>query len=191
MNKTQMLEARARSIAWAKHMTSMTGAVYLDTETTGLGDDAAICDIAVVAADGSVLFDTLINPAIPIPDQATNVHGITDLMVAGAPIWPEVAERLIDLIEDRPVCIYNARYDVPLINRLNVDHGIPEIHADWQCAMLAFGEFDGTPNRFGAGFKWHKLEYAVRYFGLEPGGHRALADTQATRQLVAAMANVH
>ena len=61
MNKTQMLEARARSIAWAKHMTSMTGAVYLDTETTGLGDDAAICDIAVCCrtADGDDLITAL------------------------------------------------------------------------------------------------------------------------------------
>lgn len=188
MKGSEVTEARQRSIAWAQWLTALPGVVYLDTETTGLDDKASVCDIAVVGADGSVLLDTLVNPGQPIPAQSTGVHGITDLMVAGAPIWPQIAERLADLIAERPVCIYNARYDVPLINRLNAEHGLPEIEANWQCALLAYGEFDGTPSRWGDGFKWHKLEDVARQFGIKPGGHRALADTQTTRSLVAAMA---
>ncbi|MFB6287159.1 MAG: 3'-5' exonuclease, partial [Candidatus Bipolaricaulia bacterium] len=41
--------------------------LFLDTETTGIDERAEICEIAVVAADGTSLVDTLVRPTGPIP----------------------------------------------------------------------------------------------------------------------------
>ena len=61
--------------------------VCLDLETTSpKPDDARIVQIAFVVRkpDGSELrYSTLINPCLPIPKGATEIHGITDAMVNG------------------------------------------------------------------------------------------------------------
>lgn len=65
--------------------------VVLDTETTGRGPSADVVEIAWVVIDEhlEVLDEvaTLIDPGRPIPAEATEVHGITDEMVAGAPTF--------------------------------------------------------------------------------------------------------
>ena len=52
--------------------------VFLDTETTGLDNRAEICEIAVLDPEGCTLLDTLVKPRQPIPQAATDVHGISD-----------------------------------------------------------------------------------------------------------------
>ena len=61
------------------------GPLIVDTETTGLGDDAEIVEIAVVDSQGSIVFDSLVKPSRPIPREASDIHGITNAAVAGAP----------------------------------------------------------------------------------------------------------
>jgi DNA polymerase III epsilon subunit-like protein len=62
----------------------------IDTETTGLGDDAEVCQIAVVDNNGRTVLDTYVRPVAPIPAEATHVHGITNEMVEKAPGWAEI-----------------------------------------------------------------------------------------------------
>lgn len=178
---------RANAIAWAREIVGNPDVVYLDTETTGLGRFAKICDIAIVAQDGTVLLDTLINPGEPIPAAATNVHGITDEMVADAPTWRDVAADIACLLENRRVVIYNRGYDAELLEQHNKEIDWHPFNADYQCAMLAYSDFDGTMGNYRT-LKWHKLDAAAAHFGIAPGGHRALADTETTRQVVHAMA---
>ena len=47
----------------------------LDTETTGLYDDAEIVEISIIDENGGVLLDTLVKPLKPIPAEATAIHG--------------------------------------------------------------------------------------------------------------------
>ncbi len=54
--------------------------------------------------------------------------------------------------------------------------------------MLAHAKFVGEPGQWGKQFRWHKLEAAAKSFGIDPGGHRALGDAEAARQVVFAMA---
>jgi exonuclease len=61
----------------------------LDSETTRLYGSFAV-ELAVVAVDGTVLVDT-VNPQVPIPEEVTGIHGITDAMVAAAPTFGEAA----------------------------------------------------------------------------------------------------
>ena len=64
----------------------------LDTETTGLYDDAEIVEISIIDENGGVLLDTLVKPLKPIPAEATAIHGITNEMVATAPTWVAIHE---------------------------------------------------------------------------------------------------
>jgi DNA polymerase-3 subunit epsilon/CBS domain-containing protein len=75
-------------------------AVVLDTETTGL--DARVARVLQIGAlrlsggslDVAESFETLVNPGGPIPKASTAVHGITDAMVATAPLFADVAAPL-------------------------------------------------------------------------------------------------
>lgn len=69
---------RTRSIAWARGAISDPDVVFLDTETTGLGAQAEIVDIAAIDGHGQILMDTLVRPTRSIPREASNIHGILD-----------------------------------------------------------------------------------------------------------------
>lgn len=179
---------RANAIVWAQSVAQDATAVFLDTETTGLGDGAEIIDIGIVDVAGNVLLDALVRPMRPIPTEATAVHGITDAMVAEAPTFGDIAAQLGALIDRRRVVVYNAQYDLAMVNQCGKAAGWADfVRDEWQCAMLAFADFDGTLNRRGEP-KWHKLDAAAARFGIVPGGHRALADANAARLVVLAMA---
>ena len=60
--------------------------VVFDTETTGLHEDAEIVEIAIISGEGAVLLDTLLRPTVPIPSDATAIHGNCNDDVIGRPI---------------------------------------------------------------------------------------------------------
>jgi Exonuclease len=69
-------------------------------------------EIGVVDGAGAVLFQSLINPGMPIPSAASAVHGMTDDMVRDAPAVDAVAAALRALlIADGEAVIYNAEFD--------------------------------------------------------------------------------
>lgn len=75
-----------------------------DLETTGANISyAKIIEIAAVKVrNGEIVetFDTLINPRMPIPIDATRVNGITNSMVSEAPHLEEIIDDFIDFIGD-------------------------------------------------------------------------------------------
>lgn len=181
---------RERAIAWAAEVAADPRTVFLDTETTGLGPEAEIVDIAVVGLDGTVCLDTLVKPTQPIPPEAAAVHGITDAMVADAPPWRLVYPLIEWWLDHRSVVIYNAQFDLKMIDQCRRAAGLRDglDPALAYCAMLQYSAFDGTPGKYPGSMKWHKLERAAERFGITPGTHRALADAEACRQVVLAMA---
>lgn len=183
---------RERAIAWAREVAADPDAVFVDTETTGLGPEAELCDIAIVGIDGRVLLDSLVLPLAPIPAEATAVHGITVAICerAKAPMWKELWPRVAVLLyAGRRVVVYNAEYDFGIIQQVTRAAKLPAFAPGWQCAMQAYGDFDGTPAFRRPGMKWHRLGNACDAMGIAlDGAHRALADAEACRRLVLAMA---
>ena len=60
----------------------------IDIETTGIGEKHRIVELAGVKFCGDKIvdvFDTYVDPGMPIPPYATAVHGIRDADVADAP----------------------------------------------------------------------------------------------------------
>ncbi|MFD5236037.1 exonuclease domain-containing protein [Streptomyces tendae] len=108
-------QAAAARVRWAAEALVDPDVVVLDTETTGLDDDARIVELAVLSSAGEVLLDTLVDPGEPIPAGATAIHGITDSDVAGAPRFPELVARLAALLNGKRVLIYNKWYDVGVL----------------------------------------------------------------------------
>ena len=179
-----------RAIDWARHIAADPRSLYLDTETTGLGSDAEIVDIAVVDSSGRVLLDALVRPAHPIPAESTRIHGITDAMVATAPRWDQIAPRLRSTFsEASSVVIYNADFDIRIMEQCNARFQFFPYRANWQCAMKQYAAFAGEPHQRYGGYRWHKLSDAAARFGFhEPVEHRALADARLCRAVVTGMA---
>lgn len=95
--------------------------VFFDLETTGTNtNEDKIVQIAIkkLMTDGSIKeTKTLINPEIPIPKEATDVHGITDEMVKNAPTFKSVAPKLITFMSDCDLAGYNSNsFDIPLLS---------------------------------------------------------------------------
>ena len=64
-----------------------------DTETSGLGDDAGVCEIGWVELDAQAQIigqcDALLDPEGPISPSASGIHGIEDKDVVGKPTIAE------------------------------------------------------------------------------------------------------
>lgn len=178
---------RSDAIAWARSVSADRRVVYLDTETTGLKDSAEIIDIAAVTGSGAVLFNSLVKPERPIPEESSRIHGIYDDHVVAAPRWIDVVSWLETLLVDARVVVYNAGYDSSVINASCRRTGRAPMAHSWECAMLHYAAYVGEPG-FRGDYRWHRLENAAAAFCIKPGGHRALEDAIACRNVVLAMA---
>jgi len=70
-------------------MADLADLVFLDTETTGLGDNAQAIEIAIVDADGAVIFESYCRPTVPVEPGAQAIHNIGAEKLEDAPSWPE------------------------------------------------------------------------------------------------------
>lgn len=87
----------------------------VDFETTGL-DPAVdrVIEVGVVFIDAGMVserHDELVNPGIPVPEEARAVHGIGDEELADAPRFAEVVDKLRGLLRGRIPVAYNAGFD--------------------------------------------------------------------------------
>lgn len=90
--------------------------VIFDLETTGLESDCRIVQIAMVRGDK--IFQSLVNPEMPIPPESTEIHRITDDMVVSAPKFGDIAEDVLAFIQDSVLSGFNIRkFDVPVMRR--------------------------------------------------------------------------
>lgn len=181
---------RADAVRWATLISSRPDVLYLDTETTGLGNADEIVDIAALDNAGNVLLDTLVKPRRLIPSDAIAIHGISNRMVRHAPEWPEVHALLVDLFANfRHIVVYNAEFDRRLIGQCCAIHALRLPQAHWHCAMKQYAAFIGNRDAPFGDYRWHKLGQAVRHFDLAiVADHRALSDARACRAVVSAIA---
>lgn len=181
--------ARSEAIDWAVETVERGDVLYLDTETTGLGDTDELVDIAVIDNRGRTLLNTLIKPRRPIPADATAVHGISNLSVRHAPVWAEVYPRFLELMSGyQHVIVYNADFDQRLIRQTCYACALILPHVNWHCAMKKYAAFVGVRGSYGD-YRWHQLRQAVSQLGINLiPDHSALTDAQACRAVVQAMA---
>jgi len=94
--------------------------VFLDLETTGINIVTdRIVEIALlkINLDGSEE-DMLVrvNPEMPIPEESSAIHGITNKDVENEPTFKEVAKNLAKFLEGCDLAGFNSnRFDIPLL----------------------------------------------------------------------------
>lgn len=157
--------------------------LFLDTETTGLGETAEIVEISIIDHDGSVLLDTLVRPRRPIPLDAIRVHGIDDDMVSQAPTWMHVWPQVEAILSGRTVGVYNAEFDLRMMKQSHQQIGLPwrTPSSRFFCIMKLYSDFSGA-------VKWQSLDAAGRQCGIPlPNSHRARDDSLLARAVFEAM----
>jgi len=143
----------------------------LDTETTGLEAHDQVVDVALLDAEGRVLFESLSQPTVPFHPEVPPKTGLSDARVAGAPTWPEVWKRLGPLLEGREVVAFNAAFDSSMIEGTCRAHGLTPARVKWTCARRLLSPL------------WSRDRVSLRQvcldLGIEPGTHRAKPDVEA------------
>ena len=155
--------------------------VFFDLETTGVNITTdRIVEISVVKVfpNGEEMRKTYrINPEMPIPPQATAVHGISDADVADCPKFKQKAKELVEIFSDADIAGYNSnKFDVPLLAeefiRAGVDFDLKK--RNFVDVMSIFMKKE--PRNLSAAYKFYcngDLENA----------HSANADTEATYEV--------
>jgi len=93
----------------------------LDLETTGTrvgGDRIVQIGVLKVNPNGRAEpFDSLINPQVRIPPEATRVHGISDRHVKGKPTFRAIAPQLLSLLSGCDLAGFNVLgFDLPFLS---------------------------------------------------------------------------
>ena len=107
---------------------------FFDLETTGISiTHDRIVEIAVLKIHPNGLKETktwLVNPTIPIPKEASDIHGIKDEDVADKPTFKEIAKQVDEFMSHCDLGGFNSnRFDIPLLVeellRVDIDFKIP------------------------------------------------------------------
>ena len=110
---------------------------FFDLETTGINVSSdRIVEISVlkIYPNGNKESRTwLVNPGIKIPQEAINVHGISNEMVVNEPNFSEIAHEVKLMINNCDLAGYNSdKFDIPLLAeellRADIDFDIDNIH---------------------------------------------------------------
>lgn len=161
---------------------TLSKGIVIDTETTGLNPDKdAIIELGMVLFEYDpetgiayrVLesFDQLEDPGFPVPPESTEVHGITNEMVAGKRIDDVGVERFLDGVSI--VIAHNSKFDrVFLEKRLPIFETLP-----WGCSI---DQVDWSTEGIGSA----KLEYIAYQYGLFYEAHRAEVDCFALLEIL-------
>ncbi|HLP51447.1 MAG TPA: exonuclease domain-containing protein [Chitinophagales bacterium] len=157
---------------------------FFDLESTGVDfvkDRIVEISILRINPDGSKQIKTLkLNPTIPIPIEASKIHGIYDEDVITAPTFKEVAKELFDFMDPCDLAGFNSnRFDVPMLMEEFIRVGI------------SFGVENRAlidVHRIYTHFEKRSLEAAYQFYcnkTLE-NAHSAEADTNATYEVLLA-----
>ncbi len=106
--------------------------VVLDTETTGLNPaHDRIVEIGCVEMVNrrltSVNFHEYLNPQMPMPQGAFDVHGLSDEFLADKSLFADVCHKFLDYVKGTQLVIHNAGFDIGFLdaemNRLDPSLG--------------------------------------------------------------------
>lgn len=157
--------------------------VVVDLETTGGSPtDSAITEVGAVRMRGGErtgMFETLVNPGVPIPRAITHLTGIDDLDVSGAPPIAWVLPSFVEFARGCVFVAHNARFDFTFLNvaleRLDYDPLPPPPVCTARLARRVV--WPDVPNV--------RLQTLAQYFrtAVRPV-HRALADAEACAEVL-------
>jgi DNA polymerase-3 subunit epsilon len=166
----------------------------LDFETTGIDPHTdRVLSYALLDEPGFEITG-LVNPGVPIPEAAAQVHGITEAMLVGQPTSAEGLSVVVDWVQslvERGVglVVFNAAYDLTMLRAEAQRHGLPE--PDWERLIVVDPlVVDWGIERGGLGPR--KLVDVAGYYGVPiDNAHDATCDARAARDVAVELAARH
>lgn len=163
----------------------------LDVESTGMSADDEVVEIAVISNTGSIIFNEMFSPKTKICKEAGTINHITDSMLTEKKPISKYAHKLLNILSNRPLLIYNRAFDTRMILQ-SLDKYKDEIE-DYRnlrvrlednfrnnsfCMMQSYAEYQESPCVCS-------LESALKDQGIEiQQQHRAVYDCQDTLKLI-------
>lgn len=96
--------------------------IVMDTETTGLDPFTGHRIVEIGAVEllnhiptGSV-YHQYINPQRDMPEEAFNVHGLSEEFLGSKPVFADIAQDFLKFIDDGILIIHNAPFDMKFLN---------------------------------------------------------------------------
>ena len=152
----------------------MDSIVAIDIETTGLDPEKdAIIEIGAVRFNERRIegeWNFLINPGRQIPPFITQLTGITNNMVSGAPSIDTILPDLQRFVGKLPVLGHNVRFDLSFLRRYKL-FGLNDVLDTYELASVLLP----TASRYNLGALAQSLGILL------PATHRALDDARVTR----------
>ncbi|MCL2588224.1 MAG: PolC-type DNA polymerase III, partial [Oscillospiraceae bacterium] len=157
--------------------------IAFDLETTGLRpNQEAITEIGAVRFKGGEILDTFqtfVDPGKPIPYKITELTGIKDSDVKGAPQAPEALQAFLDFAGDTPLVAHNAGFDMGFLLATAERAGIPLNKVAIDTLVLA--------QVLLPELKKHKLNLVAEHLGLPAfNHHRAVDDAKTVAHMMEA-----
>ena len=128
------------------------------------------------------VFEALLDPRIPVPAEATLIHGVTAVQVAGQRHFGQIAQEVRELIGDRPVVGFDTRYATGFLDAEMSRHGQKTLYRadphDVQAALCDAWGYRPT------------LSNAVTRLGIRRGGaSRPVSNAVVTAHLARVLAS--
>ncbi len=154
--------------------------IFFDTETTGIGENDYLCQIAYKIEDGenTEIFTETYKPPIPIPAEASAVHHISNHMVEDRPAFvdSENFQKIKELFEDMDSVLvaHNMCFDFGMIKK----EGIVPKNTICTLRVARYLDREGKLAKHNLQF----LRYALG-IEIEATAHDALGDVLVMEQL--------
>lgn len=145
--------------------------VFLDTETTGVNDEAEFCELAIANNKGEVLLDRMIKPSVPMTEGASQVSGITDEMLKNKPEYKEIHNDIKNVTDGKVIVGWNLDFDIRIIKQTSEKNGeVIDLNDNTVIDLMkVFGDYFKTN-------VWLKQDEVGQAFKMNSEKHRALDD---------------
>ncbi len=149
----------------------------VDIETTGgNASGSRITEIAIIIHDGKNVLDryeTLVNPEQDIPPSIFGLTGINNEMVANAPIFDDISEKVLEMLTDRIFVAHNVNFDYSFVH-----HQLEQAGFKWSakklCTVRAARKIKPGLGSYSLGNLCNSLNISLE------NRHRAGGDADAT-----------
>ena len=162
--------------------------VVVDLETTGASPKkgAAITEIGAVKVKGGEIigeFKSFVNPLSPIPEYITAMTGISDLMLADAPVIDEIFPTFLEFVgshNEAVLVAHNAPFDLSFLKSAAKD-----LDYEWPKYKTLDTVTIARQLLTKEDVRDCKLGTLAQFFGTKTGpNHRALDDAKATTEIL-------
>lgn len=164
------------SFDWVAGLYDRAVFTAFDTETTGIDtENHRIVEIGAVRFDkyGVIArYNVLINPTIPMPEEASRINNITDDMLADKPVMELVMPDFLSFIKNSILIAHNAKFDIDHLNHeLSLLGRTALTHKIIDTLIFAREVFPGLPS--------YALQNLAKQFGIAAlQAHRAEDDAR-------------